>query len=455
VTVYEPRPVPALAPPRPPQPLSVVAGLLDSGLKVLAVRRGGAPLVNLRLLVPFAGHGEAHLAQADLLADSMLSGTDRRSNAELAAALQALGAELHVRRGPDWLVVAGETLAGGLAGLLELLAEVLTMASYPPTEVLGEQQRGLENLRIARSQPSRQAKEALLARMFGSHPYGRDLPDPDQLAAVTVEQVRSLHYERVLPAGSVLVVVGDVPLDSALDLATKALAGWDAKGPISLAPPVPPVSPGPIVLVDRPGSVQSSIRIGGPALVRSHPGYAALQITNIVFGGYFSSRLIQNIRERRGYTYSPISVIDHARAGAAVRLQADVATEVTAPALLEIGYELGRIATLPVEADELESARQYIIGSLALARATQSGLADVVVQLITSGLGVEWLHEQPRRLAAVTVEDVLEQASRFFAPSRLVTVVLGDADRVEPSLRSLGEVQRRRLLGSPENVCEN
>ncbi|MGH8905179.1 MAG: M16 family metallopeptidase [Egibacteraceae bacterium] len=443
MTVFEPRPVPPLTAPRSSPPLSTASSRLDSGLKVVAVRRGGAPLVQLRLFVPFAGEEDTHLAKTSLLAASMLSGTERHSSAGLAAALQTLGADLTVNRSPDRLLISGETLAGGLPQMLELLAEALTTASYPHTEVIGERSRALENVRIARSQPATAAKEALLHRMFGPHPYGREIPDPDLLQSVTPAQVRALHHAQVLPCSSTLALVGDITLDSALDDVAKAMSCWDTPGSAPPIPPVPPLKPGPVALVDRPGSVQSSIRMGGVALGRSQPDYAALQLANTIFAGYFSSRLIENIREDKGYTYSPHSMVEHARAGSNIQLHVDVASEVTAPALLEIGYELGRIATQPVGDQELDSARQYLLGSLALASATQSGLADLIVQLITSGLDIDWLAEHPGRLAAVTVEQVHEQAARFLAPTRLVTVILGDATHIEPSLRTLTDVERQ------------
>ncbi|MGH3927832.1 MAG: M16 family metallopeptidase, partial [Pseudonocardiaceae bacterium] len=334
----------------------------------------------------------------------------------------------------------GEALAAGLPDLLGILAEVLTEASYPSEDVVGERNRLVEDVRISRSQPSVLAQEALLRRMFGPHPYGRELPETDQVAMVTPEQVRSLHRDGVLPAGSVLVLVGDIAPAAAFDQLATALAAWGSSGTAPQAPEMPPLDPGPTVLVDRPGSVQSSIRIGGPGLGRAHPDYAALQLANMVFGGYFSSRLVENIREDKGYTYSPHSVLHHASAGSTIRIQADVANEVTAPALLEIGYELGRVATLPVRAEELENARQYAIGALALATATQSGLANILLEIATSGLDTEWLQTHPRRLAEVTVDQILEQSRRFLAPSGMVTVVLGDAIAVEPSMRTLGDV---------------
>jgi predicted Zn-dependent peptidase len=188
--------------------------------------------------------------------------------------------------------------------------------------------------------------------------------------------------------------------------------------------------------------VQSSIRVALPAVQRDNERYPALQLANLVFGGYFSSRLVENIREDKGYTYSPHSGIDHSAAGSVLVVSADVATEVTAPSLLEIGYELGRIAALPPRPEELEQARQYAIGTLALSVASQAGLASTLVALAGTGLGLEWLAEHPSRLAAATLEDVAAAASSFLAPASAVTVVLGDADVVERHVAVLGPVSR-------------
>jgi predicted Zn-dependent peptidase len=173
--------------------------------------------------------------------------------------------------------------------------------------------------------------------------------------------------------------------------------------------------------------------------------YPALQLANLVFGGYFSSRLVENIREDKGYTYGPHSRIDHGAAGSVLVVDADVATEVTAPALLEIGYELGRMATQPVTEAELADVRQYAVGTLALSIATQAGLASTLTALAGVGLGLDWLREHPRRIAAVTLDQAFAAAQQYLAPARLVTVVLGEADAVAGPLSRLGPIE----AGSP------
>ncbi|MDP9240814.1 MAG: insulinase family protein [Actinomycetota bacterium] len=432
--------VPPLTPARRPRKLTVAERTLSTGLRVLVVRRASVPLVEVRLRVPFAGRSASHSAKATVLGETLLSGTADLSTVDIAIALQEIGGSLNVSADPDRLLLSGNGLASGLPRLLEILAHVLTGASYPAEDVNGERDRLVERLRMARSQPGVIAREALLHRMYGDHPYSREIPEADAVAAVTPAQLRSLHRSRVIPAGSTLVIVGDVTMQRALDRVEAALSEWDGGGAAKGAPRLPALEAGPIVLVDRPEAVQSNIRVGGPALPRQDPEYAAMQLANLVYGGYFSSRLVENIREEKGYTYSPHSVIEHSTAGSALVMEADVATAVTAPALLEMRYELGRMATLPVTAQELESARQYAIGTLALSIATQAGLASMITALLASGVDVDWLREHSTRLGAVTIAGVQEQAARYLAPSGLATVVVGDAGVVGPTLATLDEV---------------
>jgi zinc protease len=281
------------------------------------------------------------------------------------------------------------------------------------------------------------AGEALAHRMWGEHPYARDLPQPDAVAATTPGQVRKLHDEMVRPSRGVLVIVGDVSANRVLDQVEAALAGWTGVARVGRIPALPKPAASALLVVDRPGSVQSSLRMGGLAVPRADERYPALQLANLIFGGYFSSRWVENIREDKGYTYGPHSRIEHNVLGSSLLFDVEVATEVTAPALLETLYELGRIASLPVTAAEVDSVRQYAIGSLALSTATQAGLASTLSALAVFDLGLDWVIEHPRRLAAVGVDEVSAAAAEFLAPARLTSVVVGDAQTITAPLAAL------------------
>jgi predicted Zn-dependent peptidase len=416
---------------------------LDNGLTVIAVQRRSVPLVEVRLRVPFSRSvlDKVYLARTAVLSQTLLSGTSDMSTVDIAAALQTVGGALSASVDPDRLLVAGNGLAGGLDRVLDILARVLTGATYPEGEVTTERSRLIDRIQVAQSQPAHLARVALLRRVYGDHPYGLQTPDIPEVAEVGTPELAALHAERVHPAGATLVVVGDIDLGATLDLVEAALGSWDGTGPGEELPPVPDLRPGPLVLADRPDAVQSSLRLALPAVGRTHPDHAALQLANLVFGGYFSSRWVENIREDKGYTYSPHSSIEHSIAGSALMLSAEVATEVTAPALLETWYELGRIATVAPREDELEQARQYALGSLLLGMSTQAGLASLASTYAGYGLRLDYLAGHATRLAAATGEEVAAAAAKYLAPAKAATVVLGDAGRVTAPLAAISTVE--------------
>jgi predicted Zn-dependent peptidase len=434
--------VPSLTEPRPARRLRSTETELDNGLRVIAVRKPGIPLVELRLRIPFLSAKPEHPARAMLLAEALLTGAAGYDRSGLAAAVQALGGDLHAGVDADRLVIGGNVLATNLRKLLDVLAAVVTEPAYAPGEVGTERDRLVEKLTIMRARPSVVAAEALSHRMWGEHPYAVDLARPADVAAVTPAQLRSLHRSLARPGGAALVLVGDLAPGRMVDAAAAALGGWTGAPARSRVPELPTPPGGPLQLVHRRDSVQSSFRLGGPALSRTDADYPALQLANLVFGGYFTSRWTENLREDKGYTYGPHSRIDHHVLGSVLSLSVEVATKDTAPAHLETLYELGRLATLPVSEREVESVKQYAIGTLALSTATQAGLASTLSALSAFGLGPDWITGHPDRLLATTVEQVSAAAARYFAPAALTSVVVGDAESIAGPLAALGPVER-------------
>jgi predicted Zn-dependent peptidase len=420
---------------------------LDNGLYVVAARRSGVPRLEARLFVGTVRDGGVEpSARQAVLAETLLSGTPHRSSVAIAETLQSLGAALDAGADVEWLTVRGSSLSTTAASFLALMGEVVTEASFPSDEVALERLRLAETIQLARSQPEVVANDALAARLYGRHPYGRGTPDPAAVARVSASSLRVAHGARILPRGSVLVLVGDLAPARAVELATSALGRWAGGKPRRASdslesPPTP--STGATVLVHRDGSVQTNIRIGGAAVPRSHPDFGPLVLANLVFGGYFTSRLVDNIRERRGYTYSPHSTIAHHQRASLFAVSADVGTEVTAAALLEIRYELGRMVAAPVDQAELDAARRYALGSLAMSVQTQAGLAQFLANAYLHGQDVNWLHDYPRALARVTVEDVHRVAGEYFAPRRMATVLVGDSARVVPQVQGFDELVLR------------
>jgi predicted Zn-dependent peptidase len=404
-------------------------------LRVVAVGKHSVPLVEFRLLIPFAVNDAA---TAELLAETILTGTPGFDRVAIDNALAEFGGDLGTRVDPAHLIISGHCLSEGLPRVLDIAASLLTSANYDDTVVAGERDRLLDHIEMARSQPETIAREAMLTHLYDDHPAAKEMPQVDEMKKVTVAEVKALHAKAVVPRGSTLLIVGDVQPMVALEIATGALADWLSDNEAQELAPLPVIAPGKFSLIHRDKAVQSQLRLAAPAITRQDPRFTALSLANIVYAGFFSSRLVENIREDKGYTYHASSAFDHARASTALFVKTDVATVATAGALWEVQYELGRIVVHPPTDEELATARQYLAGSVLLGTASLAGLTGTLLGLIAVGLGLDWLNAQPAAIAAVTAEEVHAAAKEFFAPNRFTGIVVGDATQVGDSLRALG-----------------
>jgi predicted Zn-dependent peptidase len=199
-------------------------------------------------------------------------------------------------------------------------------------------------------------------------------------------------------------------------------------------------------IVDRPGAVQTNIRLAGPAVPPGHEDAYALDVANAIFGGSGGSRLVRNIREDKGYTYSPHSAVQHFRRASIFEVSAEVSTDVTAPALVETRYELGKMAALEVEASELEGAKRYLSGLMSIRIQSQRGLAAMLARLAVFGLDIEYLKAYPRRIMSVNAADVRAASMDYLAPGRLVTLLVGDASRIAREIEALEPLEIVRAV---------
>ena len=300
---------------------------------------------------------------------------------------------------------------------------MLTGATYPSDEVATERDRLVDRIQVAQSQPAHLARVALLKRMYGEHPYAVQTPDADAVRAVGPAELRALHAERVHPAGATLVLVGDIDPEQALDAGRGGARrrGTAPGRPVELPPDAAAASPGRCCW--STGPARCSPRCGWRCRrwPRTHPDHAALQLANLVFGGYFSSRWVENIREDKGYTYGPHSSIEHSVAGSALVVvgrgghRGDRARRCWRPRTSWAGSPRCRRGE-----DELEQARQYALGTLQLGMSTQAGLAGLASTYAGFGLRLDFLAEHAARLAAATRDDVAAAAARYLAPAKAV-----------------------------------
>lgn len=418
-------------------------------LRVLLVEQHDLPLVNLRLTLPVgitrdpaAAPGLAHVT-----GQMMMEGAGSRSALQLSSRLLDLGATLRVWVDEDHTSVALQVLRRNLEPGLDLLADVLLRPRFTARDfkrVKGEL-RGRATQRRAR--PALVAYVALKAAVFGRHPYGRTLlPRPAQINALTLDQVRKFHRQQVGPAGAVVAVAGDISMPQLKQLLEARFGGWAAAAgqPKRPAPARPPASGPRLVLVHRPGATQSVIRLGQLAPPRRFPERLGLFMLNTVFGGSFTSRLNQNLREKHGFTYGARSQFGLMRSMGLFSVTATVDTPNTAAALRETLGELRALVRKPVLARELDKARRLVIEELPEHAETTAGLVDTYADLAAHGLPLKTIQTLAHRVSQLHRVGLQELAARVIKPDQMTIVVAGDAAKLRPALeRAYGAAEFR------------
>jgi zinc protease len=419
-------PLPPIGP-VPPLVLPPIADVrLPGGLRVVALRHASIPMAELRLAVPLDADGFHAAAVHELLAATLLHGTPRHDRESITDTLATAGAVLWASRSSRWLGLNGSGPAAALPTLLGVLGESLVEARHTEPAVRAARERAVRQVATTRRQPHLLATEALLGHLYGPQPRMTDVPHEADLAAVTAEEVRVAHGEAVRPDRAVLVLVGDLDPETAVARAVRALGEWRPAG----TPPPPshtPVirHPG-IARIHRPGAAQAQIRLVRPALDRGHPEFAALTLANIVFGGYFSSRLVADVRERHGLAYRCESAFHDHLDQLVISLEADTATAAAAGTLRRMRHVLRGMAEQPPSAAEVEAARRYVTGMTALATSSQQAWASSLLLSLTLGQEPDRIAHFLDELATVTTADVAAAAARFYDPTDYHGVVLGD-----------------------------
>jgi zinc protease len=425
--------VPALTPERPVAWPKRTVRTLANGLEVVLAESHTFPRISAQL---YLRSGNAVIADrapglAELTASVVRTGTASRTSREIEEDLRRMGADLGTHAGADSSSIGVSGLAEFSSGLLELVADLARNASFPGSEFERERRQKLEELKIERTTPGFLASERFRRVIFGEHPYAVIAPTEEQLASYRREQLEDYYQQNYTPANALLIAVGDFSSASLLEEIERIFGAWNAAQPALQTVPSPPKYVGRrVYLVHLPGSVQTQILAGNLAITRHDRDWYRTVLANAIYGGAFHSRLVANIREQKGYTYSPRSAATPLRQHGIFSVSAAVRNEVVAAALTEIFYEMDRMRSLPVTADELESARNYIAGVFSLGIATQEGmLAQLSTQYIDR-LPEDYLETYRERIRALSAEDVLIAARRHFDSANAQIVVVGDRDQV-------------------------
>ena len=379
---------------------------------------------------------------ADMTATMVRTGTTKRTSREIEEGLRRMGSDLSSGAGADTSVISFAGLMEFSNELLGLVSELARQASFPADEFERERRQLVETLRIERTTPGFLASERLRRVLFGSHPYGTISPTEEQVAGYNIEQLKDYYKQYYRPGNALLVMVGDFSPQTMLGQIEKIFESWPS-GPVEGAPdPALPELPGRrVYLVHLSGSVQTQILIGNRAITRMHPDWLRLTLANSIYGGAFNSRLVMNIREDKGYTYSPRSGAHPLRQHGYFSIGAAVRNDVVAAALTEIFYEIDRMRSTPVGEEELDDARNYMTGIFSLGLATQDGLAGQLATSTLEKLPEDYLETYRDRVLKLTSADVLDAARKYFDSARAQITIVGDRAQIESQAAQFGDIE--------------
>jgi zinc protease len=446
-------------PPGPARPLNLpklTEKKLANGLTVVLAPLPNVPKVSAILTFRAATDATdrtVHPGIAQIAAGIANEGTDTRTSKQIKEELRSIGGSLSLFTDADQTQLTATSLSEFSNRMFDLMSDVAQHPAFPETEVKLAQENTIQQIRAGRSNPNFLANERFQKAVFGNHPYSFVVPDEKSISALTRDDLRAFVAKYYIPNASHLIVVGDIDVDKTFVEIEKAFGSW--KGgtvPADENPAVPDRDKRQIYFVNRPGSIQSTIYVGNISIARKHADYFALRTADTIYGASFYSRLTRNIRESKGYTYSPFSSSNTQAKTGSHLAGASVRNEVTGPTLLEILYELDRMRVLPVTAEELEAAKQFSTGNFSVELASQLGLAGRINTVYTYGLSKTFIDDFRPKIEALTTADIQRAAAKYFDTYHAAIVIVGDWDKVKDQVTPFGDVT---IYDSEGNVVKS
>ncbi|HTS75871.1 MAG TPA: pitrilysin family protein [Bryobacteraceae bacterium] len=420
----------------------VIQRKLANGLTVWLVPESGFPKVAfaLKLRGGYTADPKDRPGFADLLAATVTQGTASRSAKQVAEEIASAGGDLSASAGADSILVDASVLSSRANKAVELLADVAGHAAFADQEVAIAKSNLSASLEADEASPAFLGRRALYRALFGNHPYAVISPTQDSITQTTPADLRREYARRFRPDRALLVAAGDFSESAMESTIERAFGSWKAEGeaaPIESGKPAAVISKA-VIVVPRPGSVQTAFYLGTLGPTRPAPDYAAARVANAIYGGMFGSRLVNNIREDKGYTYSPGAAILLNHDAGIVLTRADVRNAVTGASFNEIVYELNRMATTAPGTDEVEHAKRYLLGSLAIQLQSRGAVARQLANLWIDSLPPDALASQAEQIAKVTPAEVQAVARKYFPAWRMTVVAVGDEKVIREELAPFG-----------------
>ena len=420
---------------------TISENVLDNGLEVVVIEQPNMPIISLDIF--FAGGSTAAPQDlpglAGMTGDLITRGTTTRSAQDIAGAIEQVGGAVGSGGGSDSLSLGVFALIEDSDLAFELLEDMTLNANFAEEEVERERAERISALEANLAEPGFVAGRTFGRLLYEGHPYG-NATTFDSLEAITRDDIVAFYESRSQPGNAVLIIAGAITTEEGLQFAEQHFADWEGNAEPVSYPSMPEHSERNIVLVDRPGSTQANFIIGNIGMNGASLDYFPARVMNEVLGGSFSSRLVQNIREEKGYTYSIGSGFTYPADTGRFVVSAAVRNDVIALALEEVFKEIELIQTEALSDEEINDARDGIVGRFVFGLETYQDFVETVASYKTRGVELDRLRKWLGLINDVSKDDVLDIANNYIHPDDFIIVVVGDANEIQEQLETLGEV---------------
>ena len=446
-TEAPPRPLPS----RPVEFPEYKLKTLPNGLQVLAVPQNEQPAVSFRLLIRAGAANDAagKPGVAGFVAGLLDQGTTTRTSEQIANTIESAGGIISVGAGNEVSFVSGAIVKDKVALALELASDLVQRPAFSAAEIQRQKDAAMSGLQVSADDPDFIANALIDRLVFGFHPYGRPGPTtPQQIQQISRDDLVAFHRTWFVPNNALLAVVGDLTADEAFAAAEKAFGSWVRRDVPAVSFDEPPPPTRRVIVVDRPGAVQTEIRVGQLGIARTHPEYTSVDLAMRILGGEGANRLFGVLRGDRGLTYGASANFRAFKYGGSFIAETDTRSEATGEALrLTIG-EIQRLQRELVDPRELRGAQDYMSGSFPLTIETPSAIAMQVLNLLFFGLPLEQLEHYREDVDRVSPADIQRVAKQFLFPDRLSMVLVGEASTIIAQLKAIGIENVERIAAA-------
>jgi zinc protease len=408
---------------------------LANGMQVTLIPYGNVPkvTVNLALRTGNVNEPKEKLGVADITSELLKEGTTSMSAAALAEAAAKMGSSISVGVSADETTVTMDVLSESGPEAVNLVADAVEHPLLPESELAKQKANLLRQVVLAKSQPGQIALARFRKLMYGEHPYGEILPTEETLNKLTIDDVKTFYASNYGAARTHLYVAGKFDTAAVKQAIAKSFSGW-TKGPAPAMNVPKPKTQRLLDVTDRPAAPQSTLYVGLPVADPTNGDTIPLAVTNALLGGSFASRITANIREQKGYTYSPRSQISARYHDAYWAEIADVTTAVTGASLKEIFGEIERLQKEAPVAAELQGIQSYLSGLFVIQNSTRQALIGQLRFVDLQGLGEDYLKTYVQKVNAVTPADVQKMTAQYIKPDQMTIVVVGDKSKITEQL---------------------